>query len=102
MSATLTIRLRDRDREILETAAKGQGTGLSGFIRKLAEAEARRLAQEESRVAFSEIMRHVAAAPMLQAELDAWGTPDWEDLDIDRQRNPEAYDAWVRGFLQEK
>jgi uncharacterized protein (DUF1778 family) len=38
MAETLTIRLDQRYREVLEAAAQAQGTGLSSFVRELAQA----------------------------------------------------------------
>ncbi|HVA25557.1 MAG TPA: DUF1778 domain-containing protein [Chloroflexota bacterium] len=80
MAGTLTIRLREQDREILETAAKTQGTGLSGFIRQLAEAEAKRLRNEEIRREFEEVVKYIATHPEARDELEMYSDAvidDW-------------------------
>jgi len=75
MADTLTIRLEDRDREVLEAAARQHGTGLSAFIRDLAEAEARRLRREAIRADGARIVAYLDQHPEAQAELQTYGTP---------------------------
>jgi uncharacterized protein (DUF1778 family) len=75
MAETLTIRLDADDRAALEAAARGQGKGLSAFIRELAEAEARRVRREAIRADGDRVVAHLAAHPGARAELDEIGTP---------------------------
>ncbi|MHB8177812.1 MAG: type II toxin -antitoxin system TacA 1-like antitoxin [Vulcanimicrobiaceae bacterium] len=75
MSDTLSIRLESRDRKTLERAARKRGTGLSSFVRDLAESEARRLRQEEIRAEGERIVAHLAAHPVAREELETYGTP---------------------------
>jgi uncharacterized protein (DUF1778 family) len=75
MAETLTIRLEERDRVILEAAARRNGTGLSAFIRDLAEAEARRLSRESIRVDGERVVAYLKRHPDAEAELETYGTP---------------------------
>jgi uncharacterized protein (DUF1778 family) len=75
MAGTLTIRLDADDRAALEAAARGQGKGLSAFIRELAEAEARRVRQEAIRADGDRVVAHLAAHSEARAELDEIGAP---------------------------
>ncbi|HEX6511057.1 MAG TPA: DUF1778 domain-containing protein [Chloroflexota bacterium] len=80
MGATLTIRLSDKAREILESAAHRQGTGLSAYVRQIAEAEAKRLRNEEIKRGFEPVMEYLRKNPAARQELEFWGRPDWDDL----------------------
>ena len=80
MAGTLTIRLEERDRAILDAAAKEQGTGLSGFIRQLAHAEAKRLRDEAIRREGERVVRYIAEHPEAQAELELYGTPQTDPV----------------------
>ena len=75
MAETLTIRLEERDRVVLEAAARRNGTGLSAFIRDLAEAEARRLSREAIRADGERIVAYLERQPKAQAEIETYGTP---------------------------
>ena len=75
MADTLTIRLKAQDREVLEAAARQQGTGLSAFVRDLAEAEARRLRRAAIRAEGGRVVGYLAEHPEAQAELETYGTP---------------------------
>lgn len=75
MADTLTIRLDADDRAALEAAARGQGKGLSTFVRELAEAEARRVRSETIRADGDRVVAHLAAHADARAELDEIGTP---------------------------
>ena len=75
MADTLTIRLDARDREVLEAAARQQGTGLSAFVRDLAEAEARRLRRAAIRAEGERVVGYLAEHHEAQAELETYGTP---------------------------
>jgi uncharacterized protein (DUF1778 family) len=75
MAETLTIRLDADDRAALEAAARGQGKGLSTFVREIAEAEARRMRREAIRAEGDRVVRHLAEHPEARGELDEIGTP---------------------------
>ena len=63
------------DRAALEAVARGQGKGLSAFIRELAEAEARRVRREAIRADGDRVVAHLAAHSEARAELDEIGAP---------------------------
>jgi len=75
MAETLTIRLGAADRAALEAAARGQGKGLSTFVREIAEAEARRMRREAIRAEGDRVVGHLAEHPEARSELDEIGTP---------------------------
>lgn len=75
MAETLTIRLDAADRAILEAAARGQGKGLSAFVRELAEAEARQVRRAAIRADGDQVVAHLAQSPEARRELDELGTP---------------------------
>jgi hypothetical protein len=75
MAETLSIRLDDRDREILEAEAQRSGTGLSSFIRALAETEARRLRNAAIRSEGEPVVAYLATNPAARQELETYGTP---------------------------
>jgi uncharacterized protein (DUF1778 family) len=76
MAETLTIRLGEAARAVLEAAARRNGTGLSAFIRDLAEAEARRLSREAIRADGERIVTYLEQHPHARAELEIYGTPN--------------------------
>ena len=80
MGATLTIRLSDKARKILETAARAKGTGLSAFVRQIAETEAIRLRNAEIRGAGQEYLEELAKHPEARKELDLYTSPGWDGL----------------------
>lgn len=75
MADTLTIRLNDSDREVLERAAHDRGIGLSGLVRALAEAEATRLRRERIRAAGESIVSYLRESADAREEIDANGVP---------------------------
>lgn len=75
MADTLTIRLDAEDRAVLEAAARGQGKGLSAFVRELAEAEARRARRAVIRADGERVVAHLTQHPEARAELDGLGAP---------------------------
>ena len=75
MADTLTIRLDAEDRATLEEVARKQGTGLSSFVRDLAEAEARRVRRAAIRADGLRVVAHLAGRLEAEAELDELGTP---------------------------
>lgn len=75
MAETLTIRLDAADRAALEEVARGQGKGLSAFVRELAEAEARRVRRAAIRADGDRVVAHLASRPEARAEIDEIGTP---------------------------
>jgi uncharacterized protein (DUF1778 family) len=78
MADTLTIRLEQLDRDVLERAARERGLGLSGFVRSLAEAEAERLRREMIRTDGDRVVSYLLENPQARAELDAYGLPQTE------------------------
>ncbi len=78
MAETLTIRLEQVDREVLERAARERGLGLSGFVRSLAEAEAARLRREIIRADGDRIVSYLLENSRAKAELDEYGVPQSE------------------------
>jgi uncharacterized protein (DUF1778 family) len=95
MGATLTIRLSDKAREILSNAARERGSGLSAYVRQVAEAEAKRLRNEAIRKEGRRYIEYLATHPEAREEVEIYGTPDWDDL-------PEEPEDWVMGFLTPK
>ncbi|MHB1510886.1 MAG: type II toxin -antitoxin system TacA 1-like antitoxin [Acidimicrobiales bacterium] len=75
MADTLTIRLNADDRAVLEAAARGQGKGLSAFVREIAETEARRMRREATRADGDRVVAYLVAHPEARTELDELGTP---------------------------
>ena len=75
MADTLTIRLSDADREILERAARARGVGLSGLVRSLAEAEATRLRRERIRTAGEPIVSYLRESDDARREIAEYGAP---------------------------
>ncbi|MGH3438880.1 MAG: DUF1778 domain-containing protein [Sciscionella sp.] len=75
MAETLTIRLDPDDRAALEMAARGQGKGLSAFMREIAHAEARRVRREAIRADGERVVAHLAEHAESRADLDELGTP---------------------------
>lgn len=73
MAETLTIRLNADDRAALEAAARGQGKGLSAFIREIAQTEARRVRRETIRADGERVVAHLAQHPAARNELDELG-----------------------------
>ncbi|HVA37945.1 MAG TPA: CopG family transcriptional regulator [Candidatus Dormibacteraeota bacterium] len=75
MAETLTIRLDERDRKTLEAAARERGTGLSAYVRGIAEAEAQRLRRAAIRAEGERVVSYLLEHPEAQAELESYGTP---------------------------
>jgi uncharacterized protein (DUF1778 family) len=75
MAETLTIRLDADDRAALEAAARGQGKGLSTFVREIAEAEVRRMRRAAIRAEGERVVGYLAEHPEARRELDEIGTP---------------------------
>lgn len=75
MNHTLSIRLDERDRATLEAEARRHGTGLSGFLRDLAEAEARRLRRDAVRAEGEAVMSYLRDHSAAREELASYGTP---------------------------
>jgi uncharacterized protein (DUF1778 family) len=75
MAETLTIRLDAADRAALEAVARGQGKGLSAFVREIAEAEARRVRREAIRADGDRVVTHLGEHAEARSELDGLGTP---------------------------
>jgi uncharacterized protein (DUF1778 family) len=62
------------DRAVLEAAARGQGKGLSAFVRDIAEAEARRVRRAAIRADGDRVVAHLTDHPEARSELDELGT----------------------------
>ncbi|TAM74763.1 CopG family transcriptional regulator [bacterium] len=75
MAETLTIRLDERDRKVLEAAARQRGTGLSAFVRGLAEAEARRLRRAAIRAEGEKVVSYLLEHPEARTEVETYGRP---------------------------
>lgn len=75
MADTLTIRLDERDREVLETAARERSIGLSAFVRDLAEAEARRLRRRAILADGARVVAYLNENSAARAETEMYGTP---------------------------
>ena len=79
MSRTLTIRLSEADRSVLESAASARGEGVSTLVRDLASAEARRLRLAAVREQLDRFSVLASAEPQLSAEVGALSSarPEW-------------------------
>jgi uncharacterized protein (DUF1778 family) len=75
MAETLTIRLKEDDRTVLEVAAREQGKGLSTLVREIAEAEARRIRREAVQAEGRRVVAWLAEHPEAREELDEIGAP---------------------------
>ena len=75
MSMTLTIRLDERDRNILEVEARKTGRGISSFVRELAHAEAERIRQQDVRAQGARVVSYLIANAEARGEMDMLGTP---------------------------
>lgn len=77
MAQTLSIRLNEADRAILESAAKTAGTGVGTYVRQVAEAEARRLRRQAIRAESDRIAAQITPAAL---DLVATSAPeDWPE-----------------------
>ena len=79
MASTVTIRLSSTDREVLARAARTRGTGVSGFIRQLAEAEAKRLITEAIRRESQRVVDYLATHPEAREEVELYGAAAIDD-----------------------
>ncbi|MGH2862477.1 MAG: DUF1778 domain-containing protein [Solirubrobacteraceae bacterium] len=79
MTRTLTIRLSEADRAVLESAARARGEGVSTLVRDLATAEARRLRLAAVREQLDRFSALASDDPQLSAEMEAMtsGQPEW-------------------------
>ena len=91
-SHTLTIRLGSPAREILSKAAKQHGTGLSGYVRQLAEAEAQKLRAVEVREARRMHVDRLRRSPEAMAEVQLLDTPQVE--------LPDEPEEWLRPWRE--
>ncbi len=78
MAATLTIRLQEGDRTVLESAANASGKGLSTYVRELAEAQAAELRRASIRAEGERIVAHLDQDSGAAGEVDALGTPQFD------------------------
>jgi uncharacterized protein (DUF1778 family) len=72
---TLTIRIDDRDREVLEAAARASGVGISTYLRELAQDRARSLRRAAIRSQGETVVSYLRLHPEAQGELESLGTP---------------------------
>jgi uncharacterized protein (DUF1778 family) len=75
MTDTLTIRLEQAHRDVVELAARAGGLGLSGYVSSLAEAEAARLRREMIRADGDRVVCYLLENPRAKAELDVYSVP---------------------------
>ncbi len=78
MADTLTIRLEQVDRDVLERAARARGLGLSGLVRALAEAEVARLRRESIRADGDRVVSYFSENTRAKAEIDTYGVAQSE------------------------
>lgn len=79
MARTLTIRLSEADRAVLESAASARGEGVSTLVRELAAAEARRLRLVAVREQLDRFSALASGDPQLSAEIGGLTSeqPEW-------------------------
>ncbi len=77
--SVVSIRLDESVQSTLEEAARDQGMGLSSYLRRVAEEEARRVRRERIREQSRAVADYVATSPEAQRFFDDWGTPTAED-----------------------
>ena len=73
MTTSIAIRLADEDRAPLESAAEAVGQGVSTYVRRLAEGEARRIRTERVRAETERVVAAIAADPDALAEAELLG-----------------------------
>ena len=73
--SVISVRLDDDTQAALQDAAARSGVGLSTYLRRMAEAEARRVRRERIRDQSRAVARYVAQNPEAQAFYEDWGTP---------------------------
>lgn len=76
MGSPVSVRLDDMVQEILESAARERGIGLSTYLRELAAAEARRVRRERIRAQSRAVAEYVAASPEARPFYEDWATPN--------------------------
>ena len=77
--SVVSVRLDDETHAALQDAAGRSGIGLSTYLRRMAEAEARRVRRERIREQSRSVGRYVAETPDARAFYDDWGTPTTPD-----------------------
>lgn len=73
--SVISVRLDDDTQAALQDAAARSGVGLSTYLRRMAEAEARRVRRERIRDQSRAVARYVAQNPEAQTFYECWGTP---------------------------
>jgi hypothetical protein len=71
----ISVRLDDDTQAALQDAAAQSGVGMSTYLRRLAEAEARRVRRERIRAQSRAVAAHVAQSPEARAFYEDWGAP---------------------------
>lgn len=75
MPDTLTIRLTESDRAILELDARKHGVGIATYVRALALSRVEDLRRERIRAGSAAVAAHVRSSRTAREELDDYGTP---------------------------
>ncbi len=75
MGSPVSVRLDDDIRETLEAEARARGTGLSTYLRHIANETALRLQRQRIREQSRAVGEYVAASPEAAAFYRDWGTP---------------------------
>jgi len=74
MSKSVSVRLDDAVRRILEDEARARHIRLSAYSRAIATAEARRLRAERIRAQSEKVAAYIASSPEARAFYDDWGS----------------------------
>jgi hypothetical protein len=70
MASTITFRLADQDRAVLQAAAEQAGEGISAYFRRLAQAEVRRIRAERICGQLTQVAEAIEADRALRAEVE--------------------------------
>jgi hypothetical protein len=73
--SVVSVRLDDETQATLEGAANQAGIGLSTYLRRMAETEAKRVRRERIREQSRAVGHYVAGNPEARAFYEDWGTP---------------------------
>jgi uncharacterized protein (DUF1778 family) len=71
----ISVRLDEDTQAALQDAAARSGVGLSTYLRRIAEAEARRVRRERIREQSQAVGRYVAGNTEARALYEDWGAP---------------------------
>jgi predicted transcriptional regulator len=76
--SVVSVRLDAEVQAVLEEVAAASGMGLSTYLRRMAESEARRIKCERIRAQSRAVAEYIATSEDAQAFYDDWGTPTAE------------------------